>query len=149
MKVVVFVPVEMDCVKDPEIFIGNDAEARAANAFLKHTGVEYSSFLQAEDRDELLAISETIGTRIVTNKPEDVSTQERFENLDQENVDYVKKVLSDLNEAKYYTDQASDKRFQLLGKRGEQIGDYMSEIYQQLEQIESLIVDTYPQATEV
>ncbi|WP_145142183.1 hypothetical protein [Paenibacillus sp. Y412MC10] len=146
MKIAVFVPVKMDCVKDPKIFTGNDAEKKAAKAFFAHTGVEYSVFLAAEDRGELLAASDTVGTKIITNQPH--QTQERYENLDEDDVDNVKQVLSNLNDAKYYADQAGDKILQLAGKQGEKIGGYISEIHQQLELLETMIIDTYPQAIE-
>lgn len=146
MKIAVFVPVEMDCVQDPKIFTGNDAEEKAAKAFFDHTGVEYSIFLAAEDQEGILAASDTIGTKIITNQP--YKSQERYENLDEDDVDYVKQVLNNLNDAKYYADQASDKTFQLPGKQGEQIGDYLSEIHQQLVLVETMIIDTYPQVVE-
>lgn len=64
MKIVVFVPVFEDVVQDAEIFTGATAEQDAGQAFLNHTGVSYESFGEAEDRDELLRESDTIGSYI-------------------------------------------------------------------------------------
>ncbi|MGG4106740.1 hypothetical protein AAXB25_22840 [Paenibacillus lautus] len=69
--------------------------------------------------------------------------------LDSDDIDYIKEIQNNLCEAKYYVDQASDKHFLLRGKSGEHIGNQIVEIYQQLEQIESIVTETYPQVIEV
>ncbi|MDC0764898.1 hypothetical protein POF51_29695 [Brevibacillus sp. AG] len=63
-EIAVFVPVFEDVVLDPMIFTGECAMEEAKNAFLKHTGVTYEMFLQAAYPDELLNVSDTVGTRI-------------------------------------------------------------------------------------
>ena len=144
MKIAVFVPVAMDCVEEPKIFTGNDAEKKAAKAFFDHTGVEYSVFLAAEDKGEILSSSDTIGTKIITSQPH--QTDEIYEDLNEDDIDYVKQVLCDLKDAKYYANQASDKTLRMPGQYGGKIGDYLSDIHQQLEVIETMIIETYPQA---
>ncbi|MBD7970395.1 hypothetical protein [Paenibacillus gallinarum] len=144
MKIAVFVPVAMDCVEEPKIFTGNDAEKKAAKAFFDHTGVEYSVFLAAEDKGEILSSSDTIGTKIITSQLH--QTDNIYEDLNKDDIDYVKQVLCDLKDAKYNANQASDKALRLPRQPGEKISDYLSDIYQQLEMVETMISEMYPQA---
>lgn len=64
MKICVFVPVYEDVVQDADVFVGPNAEQEAEEAFLNHTGVTYKAFEDAEDTDELLRPSDTMGSYI-------------------------------------------------------------------------------------
>ncbi|WP_103108513.1 hypothetical protein [Brevibacillus reuszeri] len=64
MKIAVFVPVSEDVVYEAEVFVGNNSEAEAMQAFFKHTGVDYREFQSSMDPDELLREGDTIGSYI-------------------------------------------------------------------------------------
>lgn len=144
MTIAVFIPATMDSVKEPKLYFGYDAEQKAQRAFFEHTGVEYSVFLAAEDKEALLAVTDTVGSKIISIQPHQI--QETYENLDEDGVDCVREVISNLNDAKHYTDKAHDKISELPGTQSERIGNLISQIYQQLELVETMITDTYPQA---
>ncbi|WP_429311892.1 hypothetical protein [Paenibacillus mucilaginosus] len=53
-----------DVVQEAQIFIGEYAQRDAELAFLAHTNVYYELFLQSEDRELALSVSDTVGSHI-------------------------------------------------------------------------------------
>lgn len=62
--------------------------------------------------------------------------------LDEDDISSAKYALNAINEAKYYVDDASNKLLELVGTIYEEIGSNLSAIYQELEKIESELINT-------
>jgi hypothetical protein len=69
MDIYVFVPITEDSVQEKaKIFVGPHACELAEAAFKEHTGVAYVDFEQADQKDEILSASDTIGSYITVQR---------------------------------------------------------------------------------